>query len=67
MEISSLVQQTTVIEAPKTFRRGNGIIIKNVTMPNAEETLWSCNNVSMQQVSAKGDYFAMNSQIMRKI
>lgn len=56
--------EDTVIEAPKTFRRGNGIALKNVTMPNAEETLWSCNNVSMQQVSAKGDYFAMNSQNM---
>lgn len=57
--------EDTVIEAPKTFRRGSGINLKNVTMPNAAETLWNCNNVSMKQVSAKGDYFAMNSQNMK--
>ena len=30
-------------------------------MPNAGETLWNCDQIRMDQVSAKGDYFAMNS------
>lgn len=57
--------EDTMIEAPKTFRRGSGITLKNVTMQNAAETLWNCRNVSMDEVSAKGDYFAMNSQDMK--
>ena len=54
----------TVIEAPKNFRRSSGITLKNVTFPNAAETLWSCNNVKMENVTANGDYFAMNSENM---
>ncbi len=56
--------ENTVIEAPKNFRRSKNITLKNVTFPNAEETLWSCNNVRMENVTAKGDYFAMNSENM---
>lgn len=33
-------------------------------MPNAGETLWNCDGIRMKQVSAKGDYFAMNSSNM---
>ena len=51
-----------VIEAPKNFRRCCGIRLKNVSMPNAAETLWQCKSVIMEQVTAKGDYFAMNSE-----
>ncbi|GLC80708.1 DUF3737 family protein [Lacrimispora brassicae] len=51
----------TTIEAPKTFRRSTNIILEHVDMPNASETLWMCNGVSLDDVSAEGDYFAMNS------
>lgn len=51
----------SVIEAPKNFRRCNNVSLKNVTFPNAAETLWSCKNVKIDNVTAKGDYFAMNS------
>ena len=51
----------SVIEAPKTFRRAEGIKLKKVSMPNAMETLWNCKNVEMTNVTAKGDYFAMNT------
>ncbi|WP_122641929.1 DUF3737 family protein [Luxibacter massiliensis] len=61
----NITVEDTVIEAPKTFRRGKGVTLKNVTMPNAAETLWNCNTVYMEQVSAKGDYFAMNSHDMK--
>lgn len=52
------------IEAPKNFRRCRNITLKNISFPNAFETLWSCNGVNMENVTAKGDYFAMNSENM---
>ena len=51
----------SIIEAPKTFRRAKGITLENVTMPNAGETLWSCEDISLKNITAKGDYFGMNS------
>lgn len=51
----------TIIEAPKTFRRCEGIVLKNVTMPNASETLWNCKKIEAENIAASGDYFAMNS------
>lgn len=50
----------SIIEAPKNFRRCDGVKLSNVSFPNAEETLWNCSNVKMDHVHAKGDYFAMN-------
>lgn len=57
--------EDTTIQAPKTFRRSSGIVMRNVTMPNADETLWNCRNIDMEHVSAQGDYFAMNSHGIR--
>ncbi len=51
----------TIIEAPKEFRRCSGILLEDVTFTNAAETLWECRNVQMKNVTAKGDYLAMNS------
>lgn len=50
-----------LIEAPKNFRRCKNLKMEDVTFTDAEETLWSCCNVEMKNVSAKGDYFFMNS------
>lgn len=52
----------SIIEAPKTFRRAKGVALSNVDMPNAAETLWNCQDISMDHVMARGDYFAMNSR-----
>ncbi len=49
-----------IIEAPKNFRRCDQVTLKNVTFTNAAETLWHCKGVTMDHVSVKGDYFAMN-------
>lgn len=54
-----------LIEAPKNFRRCHGVILQNVDFPNAAETLWHCDGVTMERVTTKGDYFAMNSQNMK--
>lgn len=52
----------TIIEAPKNFRRARGVTLHNVDFPNAAETLWNCQDIRMERVMAKGDYFAMNSR-----
>lgn len=56
--------EDSAIEAPKNFRRCHDVTLKNVSFANGAETLWSCDGVTMEQVTAKGDYFAMNSQNM---
>ncbi len=53
------------IEAPKNFRRCRGVRLKNVSLPNAAETLWSCRDVTLEQATVKGDYLAMNSEDMK--
>lgn len=53
--------KNTSIEAPKIFRRCNKIDMEKVEMSNASETLWNCKGVTMKNVTAKGDYFAMGS------
>ena len=51
-----------VIKAPKTFRRSKYLTLTNVTIPSASETLWNCANVCLENVSASGDYFAMDCE-----
>lgn len=54
--------EDSVIEAPKTFRRCDGISLAGVSMPHAAETLWDCKNIRLDNVTANGDYFAMNCE-----
>lgn len=54
-----------VIEAPKTFRRSDGIELRRCNLPHAYETLWSCKNVILEDVGAVGDYFGMGSENIR--
>lgn len=49
-----------LIEAPKNFRRCNNLSLTDVDFVNAAETLWHCNDVRINNVMAKGDYFGMN-------
>ena len=57
-----LLVKNTLIEAPKNFRRCHDITLENVFLPNAAETLWTCDGVKLNRVQAKGDYFGMNSK-----
>ena len=61
----NLEMENTLVEAPKNFRRATGLRIRQVSFPNAAETLWSCQDVTMVHVTARGDYFAMNSSDMK--
>lgn len=58
----NMTAENCQIEAPKNFRCCKNLTLKNVSFPNAAETLWNCEKVSLERVSAKGDYFAMNSE-----
>ncbi len=58
----NITVEDSAIEAPKNFRRCGDVTLRNVSFPNAAETLWSCDGVTLERVTAKGDYFAMNSQ-----
>lgn len=60
----NVVVENSEIAAPKNFRRCKNVALHNVTLPNAEETLWNCDTVKMNNVMAKGPYFAMNSENM---
>lgn len=52
--------ENTPIDAPKNFRRCKGVTLRNVSFSNAEETLWSCEDVVLEHATARGNYFAMN-------
>lgn len=56
--------EDALIEAPKNFRRCHDLSLTNVSFPDAAETLWSCEDVKMNNVMAKGTYFAMNCKNM---
>lgn len=57
--------EEALIEAPKNFRRCNGLSLRHVHLPNAAETLWHCRDTELEDVQAKGDYFAMNAEDLR--
>jgi len=52
--------KNSFIEAPKQFRRSSKIYIENTMIPNAEEFLWTCEDVTLKNVQARGNYFGMN-------
>ncbi len=57
-----ILVEDSAIEAPKNFRRCHDVTLRNVSFANAAETLWSCDGVTLEHVTARGDYFAMNSR-----
>ena len=57
---NNITMNNCVIDAPKTFRRGSNIVLNNCSLNNAAETFWSCKNITLNNVTAKGDYFMMN-------
>lgn len=60
-----LEMTNTIVEAPKNFRRAKNVRLRQVDFPNASETFWHCRDVTMEQVTARGDYFAMDCENMK--
>ena len=51
----------TYIDAPKMFRETDGIRLRRVQIPTAEETFWSCRNIDVDDVTADhADYIFMH-------
>lgn len=51
----------SMIQAPKQFRRSSNITLNNVVFGDALETLWNCNDVTLNNVVVKGNYFCFNT------
>lgn len=57
---------SSIIEAPKMFRELKGIYLKDVHFPNAQETLWHCNDIDISSVTTdKADYIFMHCNNIR--
>lgn len=59
--VENMSVKNCLIEAPKNFRKCTNLTLTDVNIPNAAETLWNCDKVTMKNVSAKGDYFGMGT------
>lgn len=45
------------VNAPKMFREMHNLLLMNVTIPDAQETLWSCSGITLRNVEVeKADY-----------
>ena len=58
----NILVKNAVVHAPKNFRRCRNLQLEAVSLSKAEETLWHCSKVHLRDVSAKGDYFGMDSE-----
>jgi len=59
--VDDITLQRVLVAAPKTLRRSRHIVMEHVCMADAAETMWSCDDIKMADVSVRGDYFGMNS------
>ncbi len=58
---NGIAVRDSLIEGPKNFRRCRDLTLENVSFSNAAETLWTCENAKLKNVTVvKGDYFGMN-------
>lgn len=62
----NLEMTDTQVDAPKMFREMDGIRLRNVRIPDGEETLWHCDNVDIENVDIRrADYLFMHSRNIR--
>lgn len=56
----------SLIDAPKMFRRMDGIKLRNVQIPGATETFWDCRNIDIDKVNIdRADYVFMHCENIR--
>ena len=54
---SNLKYENVRVEAPKMFRECDGVVLRKVDMPLAQETFWSCRNIDAEDITAdNADY-----------
>lgn len=62
----NLLMTDTLVEAPKMFREMTGLRLERVRIPDAQETLWHCHDVTLRDVEvAHADYLFMHSSDIR--
>ena len=54
--------KNSALQAPKLFRRASHIRLDNVHFANAEETMWTCNDIRITNSQINGDYFGKGSK-----
>lgn len=60
---SDLVMTDTRVDAPKMFREMERLTLRGVKIPDAQETLWHCKDVSLRDVELhNADYLFMHSE-----
>ncbi len=58
----NLDMSDTLVEAPKMFREMSNLKLRNVRIPDAQETMWHVHNVNLRNVEvANADYLFMHS------
>ncbi len=58
---SDLRMTDTLVEAPKMFREMQRLILENVRIPDAQETLWHCDDITLRNVEVRNaDYLFMH-------
>lgn len=60
----SVTVRNSLVESPKSFRRCHDLVLENLSFSSCPETLWDCDGVKLRNVTAGGDYFALNSRNM---
>lgn len=61
-----LLMTDTLVEAPKMFRDMEELKLQRVRLPFAQETLWHCRRVELEDVEVeKGDYLFMHGSEIR--
>lgn len=51
----------SALQAPKLFRRSSKIRLDHVHFADAEETMWSCDDIRLTDVQINGNYFGKDS------
>lgn len=59
---NNIEMKNSIVIAPKNFRRCDGVVLSDVDFSDAAETMWSCKNIKLENVTVNGNYFAMNSE-----
>ena len=54
--------RNSCILAPKTFRYAENVVLENVQIPHAQETLWNSKGIKMTEVKIKGDYLGFHAE-----
>ena len=58
----NITMKNCLIEAPKTFRYAEQVVLEECDIPNAQETFWNSKDIKLTNVKIKGDYLGFHSE-----